>query len=521
MAFTDHPMMQHSLYIFSFNVGMKGLNMEKNWKQAAKRVVAAVLFVSLLVGSIYGVNWLFRLKATDGCYPVQMFYKQKKDSIDVLCLGSSHTYTNINPAVLWDDYGIAAYDLAGSNQPFWNSYYYLKEALKYQTPELVVLDVYRAIETQDYQDDARTAMNTFGLRYSKDYKENIKVSLFPTETELDYLLKFPIYHARYQEMKEADFKFYNNDANRRNYKGFNLNCISTTVFGEFPDISGVTEVEQMTDKTKEYLEKIILLTEEQDIPLLLVVAPYIDGITEDKKIFNQVELLAKQCEIDFVDFNEYYGRIGLDPTTDFAEGSHLNYYGNEKYSRYLGQYIVDNYDVSDRRGDAAYDSWEQNARFYEKHAADVDLMKTDDRQEYFKKLFASADRYTICVNVTGNCSDSQEIENLLKTYDMDLQNGSVWVFQGGDLVYSLPTEQEIKQGDFFETDLGKNSLCIETKIETNAFYGDYPVKTVTLEGTRSEKAARGINIIVYDNELQNMVDNIGLDADDSYQIHRN
>ncbi len=75
----------------------------------------------------------------------------------------------------------------------------------------------------------------------------------------------------------------------------------------------------MTDKTKEYLEKIILLTEEQDIPLLLVVAPYIDGISQKIRRYSiRVELLAAQCDIDFVDFNEYYGRIGLDPTTDFG-----------------------------------------------------------------------------------------------------------------------------------------------------------------------------------------------------------
>ncbi|MDD6305400.1 MAG: hypothetical protein PUA75_00390, partial [Clostridiales bacterium] len=190
-------------------------------KKVFKRMIAVVLFLTLLAGTIGGVNWLFRLKATDGCYPMQMFYKQEKNTIDVLCLGSSHTYTNINPAVLWDEYGIASYDLAGSNQPFWNSYYYFKEALKYQTPELVVLDVYRAIETQDYQDDARTAMNTFGLRYSKDWLENLKVSLFPTETYVDYLLRYPIYHSRYQELKERDFKPYNGDANRENYKGFN------------------------------------------------------------------------------------------------------------------------------------------------------------------------------------------------------------------------------------------------------------------------------------------------------------
>ena len=100
---------------------------------------------------------------------------------------------------------MAAYNLAGSNQPLWNSYYYFKEALKYQKPQLVVLDVYRAIETEDYQEEARIVMNTFGLRYSRDWVENLKVSLPPDAAYMDYFLRFPVYHARYQELKQMDF----------------------------------------------------------------------------------------------------------------------------------------------------------------------------------------------------------------------------------------------------------------------------------------------------------------------------
>lgn len=73
-------------------------------------------------------------------------------------------------------------------------------------------------------------MNMFGLRHSDDYVENLQVSLAPEEEQLDYLLRYPVYHARYQELKEDDFLPYHGDANGRNYKGFNINSISTTVF---------------------------------------------------------------------------------------------------------------------------------------------------------------------------------------------------------------------------------------------------------------------------------------------------
>lgn len=488
----------------------------------AKRTAAVVFFTALLVGIMAGVNWLFQMKDVDGCYPVQMFYKQEKNTVDVLCLGSSHTYTNINPAVLWDEYGIASYNLAGSNQPLWNTYYYFKEALKYQTPELAVVDVYRAIETEDYQEEARIVMNTFGLRYSKDWAENLEVSLSPNASYMDYFLRFPVYHSRYQELKQMDFQLYNGDVNRENYKGFNLKSVSTTAFGGYPDVSSVTEVGEMTEKTQEYLEKIIVLAQENDVPLLLVSAPYMGGVLEDKEIYNQVEQIAAAYGVEFIDFNEHYTDIGLDLERDFAEWSHLNYDGSEKYTRYLGKLIEEHYEVSDRRGDARYDSWEKNARFYEKQAANVALTKSETKEEYFKKLFAESGRYTICINIAGDMKqkDKKKLGKLLKKYDMDMDENATWIFKGGELLYSLPVDKKITEDSLFYKNLGSGSISVSVEMGYDDVRGVFPYKKIVVEGTSCNAAERGINILVYDNEFQSVVDNVGLNADNNYEFCR-
>lgn len=63
--------------------------------------------------------------------PIQQFYNQKENTIDVLCIGNSATYVNINPAIMWEN-GIASFNLCESSQMPWNTYYYLEEALKTQ-----------------------------------------------------------------------------------------------------------------------------------------------------------------------------------------------------------------------------------------------------------------------------------------------------------------------------------------------------------------------------------------------------
>ena len=55
---------------------------------------------------------------------------------------------------------------------------------------------------------------------------------------------------------------------------------------------------------------------------------------------------------DFMDLDKSYAQIGIDDATDFSDGEHMNVNGMEKFTTYLGQYIVDNYDVA--RSDSGY-----------------------------------------------------------------------------------------------------------------------------------------------------------------------
>lgn len=488
--------------------------MKKGWKRA----IGVIVFVTLMIGVLYQADWIFRLKSPDGCYPMQMFYKQQAGTVDVLCLGSSHAYTDINPAVLWDEYGMASYDLASSNQPLWNSYYYFKEAMKYQTPKLVVLDVYRALEQEEYVDDIRTAMNLLGMRFSRDWLECLAVSTPDEETYMNYLLRFPVYHAKYQELKRTDFQAYNGDPNGENYKGFNLNCKMTMEFEELPDVSDVTEIGTMSEKAYEYLEKIILLARDEEIPLLLVNAPYIGITEEDKAVFNQVEQLAEEYGVPFIDYNEYFVEIGLDPATDFAESSHLNYEGNVKYSKFLADYICNNYEIPDHRGDVRYASWEENSKFYWRHVENTDIQKIQEMTLLFEKVFAAKERYTICVTLDGVYeNEAYDINGFLADYGMDTSETGTWVLKGGEVVYTLP--KELEGGSFYYEDLGQSSLTILTESRYSAMFEDYYVrKRICMEGVGVDVVPSGVNLLAYDNELQQVVVIAGMDATNDYAV---
>ena len=68
------------------------------------------------------------------------FYDMDKDSVDVLFIGSSVVANAFSPQEIYDSYGIRSYNLASQQQSVFFNYYWLKEALKYQSPKVVVMD---------------------------------------------------------------------------------------------------------------------------------------------------------------------------------------------------------------------------------------------------------------------------------------------------------------------------------------------------------------------------------------------
>ena len=63
------------------------------------------------------------------------FYQLEKNSVDVLFLGSSHAVTAFDPCVLYENWGLTSYNLGSEQQSLLISYYWLKEALRYQMYE--------------------------------------------------------------------------------------------------------------------------------------------------------------------------------------------------------------------------------------------------------------------------------------------------------------------------------------------------------------------------------------------------
>ena len=326
--------------------------MVKKLPEIAKTVCFLLVFLVLF----YFVSATLKFKYDDGVRPMENYYALPEDTVDVLMLGSSHIGMNVDPYILWQKRGIASYVCWAGMQPTWNTYYYLRECLKTQRPKVVVMDTYLAANDLEYSDYETMVKTLAGMRFSKDKLEAIRVSASP-EYQADVMLGFPTYHYRYSDLSESDFQYYfwQKDPSLQTVPSSDGLVEPISIL----DTSTVTGSAELAGKCGDYFMRIIDCCEEQGIPLVFVTAPY--DLTEiEQQRYNTIAEIAAERGIPFLNFNEFYADLGIDPQTDFRDPGHMNDSGIAKYSTYLADYLHNHYELPDRREDPSH-IWNQAA----------------------------------------------------------------------------------------------------------------------------------------------------------------
>lgn len=391
-------------------------------KKTFLRLIGAVLAVLLVLGSM---SLLLNYRYADSITSLRRFYEQEENTVDVLGLGTSHVYEGLCPAVLYQEYGIAAYDLCAPAQRVWNSYYYFVEALKTQKPKAVVFDVYMLNTTTEFDTTANAIKSTYGMNWSKNKIDAMKAS-FPEEEFPEIFFEFFQYHSRYGELSQANTWYdagdpaYYGDS----YKGYY--CYDTIQEISRPDPYSQTGTREFPEKYERYFRAIIELAVENQIPIYIVSIPY--AIASDtQRTVNTAEQITKEYSseyVHFIDFNKRYDEMGLDFSTDFSGIQHLNDNGAIKFTRYFGKILKEELDLPDHRSDARYASWEENARIFYRLYQNNDVKNVTDLFEYVELLHSLGDGYQIILVQNTNIS---------KESAMSIQTGAAVFPEGKEL----------------------------------------------------------------------------------------
>ena len=335
--------------------------MSKRMGWAVRTVVVVLLFALIF-------SWVTLVFLPDKGQTIIGFYREPKDSLDVLFVGSSPVRWGISPLTLWHEYGFTSYLRSSLQMQPSVGYNYLMEALETQSPKLVVMYVPKLFTENNvdaFEHRVRQAVDY--MPFSRYKLDIIRETLAESETQTLWSYLFPLlrYHDRWKELSWEDLDIQGKLCRSpHTYRG-QTPYYSITVYQKY-DLSQWDESaakKEVNAHSEEYLAKIAALLQEKGIPLLLVDMPR--ATPEYGRDLAYTEL-AERYQADYLNLAapETMEAMGIDPTEDFYDATHLNATGAEKLSKYLGGYLTQRYDLPDRRGegdmqrwDADYETW--------------------------------------------------------------------------------------------------------------------------------------------------------------------
>lgn len=317
------------------------------------RIIKVAAFMLIFCLLFSGATYILRNKNEANI--VLPFYDEPKNTLDVVFIGSSHVMCSVYPMELYDNYGIASYVFASSAQLLPQSYYQLKEALRFQNPKMIVLDVSGVIydtkiSTSEYAHVQIDNMSFSPVKYQAIW------DLFESGSRSEYIFNIFRFHPRWKELGKADFLPIKSIA-KGSY--VSTDCTPCEPNRKIADDEKI----QMFPTAEKYLRMMIELCEDKGIEVLLFNAPAVEE-HESLPRCNAVNDIAKEYGINYIDLNMRYEEINFDPSTDYRDPWHCNAKGAMKVTTFLGNFIKSNYELPDRRTDGSYDFWNEQLKEY-------------------------------------------------------------------------------------------------------------------------------------------------------------
>ena len=383
---------------------------------------------------------------------ISTFYKEPKNSLDVVFLGTSHMLHAVYPMQLYNDYGIASHNYSQYGQPFSLTYESLNEVLKYQKPKVAIIDVmavsWLLISPISWQKTLHYVVDDMPSPYRYFFINNLtwekgEVGLFE--------LYFPayLYHLRWNVLQKKDF------SQTENYsKGITLGY--NRFNGDKPDILPIEDKIDLHTQMKVVLDNILNLAETRNISLIFTVMPYgksYGDIEIAQKYYNNIYWLVKNKEnVRFLNYFHYLNEINFDFSSDLYDIDHLNFYGAQKITAHLGKYIKEHYDIPDRRLDPAYAKWNDDYKLYVQDTFAQELNATRDSEKYVQliasKKEAADNTCMFVVKTSGGGKNSK----YFRTLGLNVTgNNYIAVLDSGKVVYQqaasdVPLMHEYKIG---------------------------------------------------------------------------
>ncbi|MBO7710171.1 MAG: hypothetical protein J6S83_06865 [Lachnospiraceae bacterium] len=309
---------------------------------APAALLRGVLFAAILLAILVAAGFFTRPAGIDGSVArVKAFHALSPDSVEVMVYGSSRAMRSVDPAVMYEAYGIGAYNYGGNWQKINTTNMFLHDSLRTQSPKVALVEVKNVHRlTQDSE-------LTGELYYTREVPFSLNkmaylIQCFREKTEryISYLL--PVF-ATHENWPQAFSRKKSSSTVSRvlaNYGYAPTNSVREITFGN------TNQNKALSEQSVRVLDSIVEACRKEGTEVVFYVAPSSNNYAYAKAMTEYAD--SHGCV--FFDGYMRKNEIGIIPTTDYKDLYHLNSSGARKFSLYLGQFLKERYDLTDLRG---------------------------------------------------------------------------------------------------------------------------------------------------------------------------
>lgn len=315
-------------------------------KNLIKFIVFAIVFV-ILCHNIFKVLWL----QSDA---ILEFYDEPKNSLDVIYIGGSTVGAEFNASLAYKEYGFATGMLTSGDQPFTATKHLIKEANKYQNPNIYVVDLSAVVDDFDYNFKSQWVRSVVDyMKFSKNRIDAIDYMLWyadvPLSDHINYYFSFLLYHNSWKSINWQRF-------NKNTLKGY---WFFTSIFrkdNKYTEYIWPTGTHELNGINEYVLLDLINYIKMENLNVLFVI-PKRNFLDIDCQKLNYSSYIIESNGLNVINFNNQTD-FNPDEKTDFYDHQHLNFLGATKYTMYLSKYLKETYNLKDHRGEKKYHSWD-------------------------------------------------------------------------------------------------------------------------------------------------------------------
>lgn len=334
-----------------------------------KHIVRAVGFLLAVLTMFCFLSDIFENSSNrKNTVPIRTYYSLKPDTLDLALLGTSGIDRYWLASKAFEEHGIASYAVANNAFPSWLLLTMAKELeRKHDDLKLLVVDI-RPFTVNHidgnpvkFENRARSLTEALPFFSIARFEAINKALRLRSETfedknrfDLSFFFTFIKHHSRWSE--EGFDPYAETEYVLSPYMGAYIHKSSAIRPLAEPLKTFISDERMPLDPIcLEDLYELLDYFDKQDFEVLFINTPHGQNERETERTNTVCDILAERG----------YKYLNLEPDSkiydlqkDFYNTGHVNYYGAEKFTAYLTAYLLESYDLPDRRGDARYSRWE-------------------------------------------------------------------------------------------------------------------------------------------------------------------